>query len=214
MEVGDNAFLTAGVILAGGLASRMGGGDKTLLNLKGKTILQHVIDRLSPQVDKIVLNANGNPKRFSKYPIVVIPDNINGFLGPLAGVLAGLDWAEENGFHRIVTVAGDTPFFPVTLVDDLLAALRNSNSKIALAITKPSKSKRLIRHPTFGIWPVDLKEDLRKSLADGVRKVVHWTEKHNHIDVLFEKNLHDPFFNVNTPHDLYIAKNKINLEVK
>ena len=203
-----------GVILAGGLASRMGGGDKSLKSLGKKTILELVMDRLSPQVKTIVLNANGDPRRFSKYKIPVIHDHTDQCLGPLAGVLSGLDWAYENGFNQIVTVAADTPFFPLTLVQALSEALLNSNSQIALAATNKKDSKIVVRHPTFGLWPVHLRSDLRNSLSLGVRKVVQWTEKHSHAEALFNIEVGDPFFNVNTLEDLDIARRKINLEVK
>ena len=203
-----------GVILAGGLASRMGGGDKSLKSLGKKTILESVMDRLSPQVKTMVLNANGDPRRFSKYKIPVIQDETNGFLGPLAGVLSGLDWAYENGFDQIVTVAADTPFFPMRLVETLSDALSNSGSQIALAATNEKDTKRIILHPTFGLWPVTLRNDLKNSLRLGVRKVVQWTEKHNHVEALFDIELGDPFFNVNTFEDLDVARRIINLEVK
>ena len=209
--VSDNVL---GVILAGGLASRMGGGDKSLKSLGEKTILETVMDRLSPQVKTIVLNANGDPMRFSKFEIPVIQDQTNEFLGPLAGILSGLDWASENGFSQIVTVAADTPFFPMTLVKTLNKALLNSVSQIALAATSKKDSKRIIRHPTFGLWPVSLRNDLRNALDLGVRKVVQWTETHEHVDVIFKIEGSDPFFNVNTYEDLDIAKQKINFEVE
>ena len=198
-----------GVILAGGRASRMGGGDKSLKLLGKKTILESVIDRLSPQVTTIVLNANGDPQRFSRYKIPVVHDQTDQFLGPLAGVLSGLDWAYENGFTQIVTVAADTPFFPQTLVKTLSDVLSNSGSQIALAASKKKDSKRIIWHPTFGLWPVNLRGDLRISLGLGVRKVVRWTEKHNHVEALFDNELGDPFFNVNTFEDLETARRKI-----
>tara|TARA_Y200000002_G_scaffold356046_1_gene337517 strand:+ start:780 stop:1424 length:645 start_codon:yes stop_codon:yes gene_type:complete len=204
----------AGVILAGGLASRMGGGDKSLKSLGKKTILESVMDRLSPQVTTIVLNANGDPQRFSRYKIPVVHDQTDQFLGPLAGVLSGLDWAHENGFTQIVTVAADTPFFPLTLVATLSDVLSNSSAQIALAATKKKGSKRIILHPTFGLWPVNLRNDLRSSLGLGVRKVVQWTEKHNHVEALFDFELSDPFFNVNTSEDLDRARRIIHLEVK
>ena len=203
-----------GVILAGGLASRMGGGDKSLKSLGEKTILEHVIDRLSPQVTRVVLNANGDPQRFSKFKIPVIHDQTDRFLGPLAGVLSGLDWANDNGFNQIVTVAADTPFFPMSLVKTLCDSLSNSDSQIALAASNGKDSKKIIRHPTFGLWPVSLRNNLRDSLNLGVRKVVTWTELHGHVDVLFKLDVEDPFFNVNTYEDLDIAKRRINLEAK
>ncbi|MDG2474228.1 MAG: molybdenum cofactor guanylyltransferase MobA [Paracoccaceae bacterium] len=203
-----------GVILAGGLASRMGGGDKSLKLLGEKTILEYVIDRLSPQVTRVVLNANGDPQRFSKFKIPVIHDQTDRFLGPLAGVLSGLDWANDNGFNQIVTVAADTPFFPMSLVKTLCDSLSNSDSQIALATSNGKDSKKIIRHPTFGLWPVSLRNNLRDSLNLGVRKVVTWTELHDHVDVLFKIDVEDPFFNVNTYEDLDIAKRRINLEAK
>jgi molybdopterin-guanine dinucleotide biosynthesis protein A len=202
----------AGVILAGGQSSRMGGGDKSLKLLGNKTILEHVIERLSPQVATMVLNANGDPQRFSRFGTPVIQDQTDGFLGPLAGVLSGLEWAEKNGFQRIITVAADTPFFPKTLVRDLCSAVSNSSAPIALAATQPFAMHKINRHPTFGLWPVSLRNNLKDSLNVGIRKIVIWTELHGHIDVLFESGEHDPFFNVNTHADYNFAKKRINLE--
>ena len=214
MIVDNVSHNIVGVILAGGLASRMGGGDKSLKSLGKKTILESVMDRLSPQVTTIVLNANGDPERFSKFNIPVTHDQTDQFLGPLAGVLSGLDWAHENGFTQIVTVAADTPFFPRRLVKKLSDALSNSESQIALAATKMRDSTRIIRHPTFGLWPVHLRNDLRNSLALGVRKVVQWTEKHNHVEALFDIGSGESFFNVNTSEDLNVARALINLGEK
>ena len=202
----------AGVILAGGQSSRMGGGDKSLKYLGNKTILEHVIERLSPQVRTIVLNANGDPQRFSRFDTPVIQDQTEGFLGPLAGVLSGLEWAEKNGFQKIITVAADTPFFPQTLVSDLCTAVFKSSAPIALAATQLVGTHKINRHPTFGLWPVSLRNNLKDSLNVGIRKVVIWTELHGHTDVLFESGTHDPFFNVNTYDDLNLAKQRINLE--
>ena len=212
MKVYNKSLDIAGVILAGGQSSRMGGGDKSLQLLGNKTILEHVIERLSPQVRTVVLNANGDPHRFSKFTIPVIEDQTAGFLGPLAGVLSGLEWAEKNGFQWIITVAADTPFFPELLVNDLSTALFNSNVPIALAASQPFGAQKISRHPTFGLWPVSLRNNLRDSLNVGIRKVVVWTELHGHIDVLFESGVYDPFFNVNTYNDLDLAKKIINLE--
>lgn len=198
-----------GVILAGGLSRRMGGGDKALLLLDKKTILQHVIDRLGPQVSALALNANGNPLRFLKFDLPVIADSIDDFAGPLAGVLAGLDWAAKQGRSHIVTAAADTPFFPLDLVQRLARAAAHSTGGIALAATEePPQSTRRgpSRHPTFGLWPVDLREDLRAALAGGLRKVVAWTDEHDGATALFENSCQDPFFNVNTPDDLMRAQ--------
>ncbi|MBV6635134.1 molybdenum cofactor guanylyltransferase MobA [Mameliella sp. AT18] len=201
-----------GVILAGGLASRMGGGDKALLSLGGQTLLSRVIDRLAPQVAALALNANGDPARFAETGLPVVADSIDGFPGPLAGVLAGLDWAAEQGADTLVSVAADTPFFPCDLVPRLLLASEGQDHPLVLAATKGeaetrSKSRSgLIRHPTFGLWPVALRDDLRAALEGGLKKVVLWTEKHGGREALFPSTPFDPFFNVNTPEDLAQAE--------
>ncbi len=189
-----------GIILAGGLATRMGGGDKGLLTLGDKPILTHVIERLSPQVADVALNANGDPARFEDYGLPVLPDSIGDYPGPLAGVLAGLDWAAEQGATHIVTAAADTPFFPADLVPRLMLAAETEDKPIALARTENG------RHPTFGLWPVDLRDDLRRALEEGVRKVVQWTDSHGTAMADFPALGFDPFFNVNTPDDLAEAQ--------
>lgn len=189
-----------GVILAGGQARRMGGGDKGLLPLGDSNILQHVIDRLSPQVADLALNANGDPARFEALNLPVLADSIDGFVGPLAGVLAGLDWAAGQGADHIVTAAADTPFFPEDLVPQLLLAAETQGKPIALARTENG------RHPTFGLWPVGLRDDLRTALKNGVRKVVQWTDAHGTAMADFPSGSIDPFFNVNTPEDLQRAE--------
>lgn len=194
-----------GVILAGGLARRMGGGDKGLLTLGGQTILARVIDRLEPQVAGLAINANGDPARFASYQVPVISDSIGGFVGPLAGVLAGLDWAAEQGADRIVTAAADTPFFPADLVPQLQLAGEGMTHPLVLAAT-PNPQKGKIRHPTFGLWPVALRDDLRTALTEGLRKVVLWTDQHGGREALFPLGGIDPFFNVNTPEDLSRAE--------
>ncbi len=194
-----------GVILAGGLSRRMGGGDKGLLDLGGATILSRVIDRLGPQVDGLAINANGDPARFKDRGLPVVADSIGGFAGPLAGVLAGLDWARANGASSIVTAAADTPFFPCDLVPRLLQAGEGMMHPLVLAATR-AEDGRLNRHPTFGLWPVALADDLRAALADGLRKVVLWTDSHDGRTVEFPTGGIDPFFNVNTPDDLVAAQ--------
>lgn len=194
-----------GVILAGGLATRMGGGDKGLLPLGRGTLLSHVIDRLEPQVAGLALNANGDPDRFAGLGLPVLPDSIEGFAGPLAGVLAGLDWAAEKGAETIVTAAADTPFFPPDLVPRLLLESEGMAHPLVLAAT-PDDRRGQVRHPTFGLWPVALRDDLRAALHDGLRKVVMWTEKHNGREAVFPVSGFDPFFNVNTPEDLKQAE--------
>ena len=186
-----------GVILAGGQATRMGGGDKGLLPLGNGTILSHVIARLEPQVGGLALNANGDPARFAHLNLPVVADSIDGFAGPLSGVLAGLDWAATQEATHIVTAAADTPFFPCDLVPQLLQAAEATETGIALARTADG------RHPTFGLWPTALRDDLRQALQDGLRKVVLWTDKHGAATAHFPDDV--AFFNVNTPEDLVKA---------
>ena len=202
-----------GVILAGGLATRMGGGDKGLLPLGETSLMEHVVERLRPQVDGLALNANGDPARFDGLGLPVIADSIEGFAGPLAGVLAGLDWAAEQGAETIVTAAADTPFFPLDLATRLQEAAEGMEHSLVLATTPRSGAElksggrsKVNRHPTFGLWPVALRDDLRAALNDGLRKVVLWTDKHNGREALFEADPFDPFFNVNTPEDLARAR--------
>lgn len=193
-----------GVILAGGLARRMGGGDKSLLGLGQLRVLDQVISRLGGQVDQLILNANGDPARFDEFGLPIVADSLDGFLGPLAGVLAGLDYAADHGFDYVVSVAADTPFFPTDLVFSLCAASDHMDVPIALAATKV-ESGMIVRHPTFGFWPVALREDLRSALQDGLRKVVLWTDQHGAATHVFDSTEIDPFFNINTPEDLQLA---------
>ncbi|WP_299723911.1 molybdenum cofactor guanylyltransferase MobA [uncultured Tateyamaria sp.] len=192
-----------GVILAGGQATRMGGGDKGLLTLGGDTLLGHVIARLDPQVAGLALNANGDAARFAGLGLPVIADSVHGFAGPLAGVLAGLDWAAEQGAESIVTAAADTPFFPCDLVPRLQLAAEGMNHPLALAAT-PDPGRGQARHPTFGLWPVALRNDLRAALESGVRKVVQWSDRHGAQLASFPDEA--AFFNVNTPDDLTRAE--------
>ena len=189
-----------GVILAGGQATRMGGGDKGLLPLGAGSILSHVIGRLEPQVASMCLNANGDGARFQGFGLPVVADSVAEFPGPLAGVLAGMDWAAERGASHIVTAAVDTPFFPGDLVPMLQLAAEEQGKPIALARTTDG------RHPTFGLWPVELREDLREELLAGTRKVLAWTDKHGTAFADFPSGEIDPFFNVNTPEDLAKAQ--------
>ncbi|WP_072506511.1 molybdenum cofactor guanylyltransferase MobA [Phaeobacter porticola] len=203
-----------GVILAGGLATRMGGGDKGRLEIGGESLLSRVVDRLSAQVPDLALNANGDPTRFADLGLPVLGDSVDGFSGPLAGVLAGLDWAAEQGADEIVTAAADTPFFPMDLVARLTDAAEGMTHPLVLATTPRSGKEalksggrgRVNRHPTFGLWPVALRDDLRAALEDGLRKVVLWTDRHDGREALFVAEPFDPFFNVNTPEDLERAE--------
>lgn len=194
-----------GVILAGGQAQRMGGGDKGRLMLGGQSLLAHVIERLEPQVAGLALNANGDAARFADVNLPVLADSIEGFAGPLAGVLAGLDWAAEQGAQSIVTAAADTPFFPCDLVPRLMMEADGMVHPLVLAAT-PDPTRKRNRHPTFGLWPVALRDDLRAALEDGLRKVVLWSDQHGGREAMFPNEPFDPFFNVNTPDDLACAE--------
>ncbi|QDC08118.1 molybdenum cofactor guanylyltransferase MobA [Oceanicola sp. D3] len=189
-----------GVILAGGQATRMGGGDKGLLELGGVRLLNRVIGRLGPQVEAMCLNANGDPARFDGFGLPVVADTVEGFAGPLAGVLAGMDWAAGEGASHVVSAAADTPFFPRDLVEGLIAGGAGSSPVLAAV----REAGRVRRQPTFGLWPVALRDDLRAALEGGLRKVVHWTERHDGREVVFVSS--DAFFNVNTPEDLARAE--------
>jgi molybdenum cofactor guanylyltransferase len=192
-----------GVLLAGGQSRRMGGGDKGLLALAGRPMLAHVLDRLAPQVGRMIINANGDPGRFAPFGLPVIADTVGGFVGPLAGVLAGMRWSAANtpGARWIATAAGDAPLLPRDLVARLAAAVASRAGAIALAQSGGEL------HPVIGLWPVALADDLEAQLAGGVRKVLHWTDRHGTVPVAFPMVRMcgieiDPFFNANTPPEL------------
>lgn len=193
----------AGLILAGGRSSRMGGGDKTALTLGGLSMVQIIADRLRPQVDKIAVSSNSDPASLPSLGLPLLADSIPGFQGPLAGILAGLEWALSIQAERLITVAGDTPFFPTDLATRLTGAPADH---IVVAA-----SQRGV-HPTFALWPTALASDLRRHLeTGGTRKVVAFIERYPHTAVTFDNvALHggsvDPFFNINTPDDLAEAR--------
>ena len=192
-----------GLLLAGGQSRRMGGGDKTLRLLGGIPLLERVIERLRPQIDALVLNANGDPARFARCALPVVPDSVPGFAGPLAGVLAGLDWAatHRSDCHYVVSVATDAPFLPADLVVRLAEGLDEAGADLSCA-TSGGRS-----HPVFGLWPVRLRDDLRGALVDqGVRKVDLWTSRHKLATVPFSDQPVDPFFNANRPEDFAAAE--------
>ena len=187
-----------GVVLAGGLARRMGGGDKARLRIGGRTILERVLARLKPQCAALILNANGDPARFADTGLAVVPDSIPGFAGPLAGILAGLDWVarEAPDVADVVTVPGDCPFLPEDLVVRLSAA--RSREAAPLACARSGEW----RHPVVGLWPVALRGDLRHALvAEGLRKIEAWTARHGVAVADWPAVPVDPFFNINTPDD-------------
>lgn len=192
-----------GVVLAGGLASRMGGGDKSLQQLGGRPILGHILERLQPQVEGIVLNANGDPARFAAFGLPVAGDAVPGFVGPLAGVLAGLAWARDNrtDIADIVTVPGDGPFLPRDLVRRMMAARQAVGADLACAASAGQA------YPVIGLWPVRLLDDLRRAIVEeDIRKVDRWTARHRLVQVDFSVQPVDPFFNANTPEELAEAE--------
>jgi molybdopterin-guanine dinucleotide biosynthesis protein A len=192
-----------GVLLAGGLARRMGGGDKALLRLGGEPILAHAIARLGPQVETMVINANGDPDRFAQFPLPVVADTVEGFAGPLAGVLAGFDWtlAHAPRAQWIVTVASDTPFFPADLVARLEQAVADAGADLACAASGGR------HHPVFGLWPVRLRDDLAAAMTqEDIRKVDEWTARYRLAVAEFSDRPFDPFFNANRPEDLARAE--------
>ncbi len=199
-----------GVILAGGQATRMGGSDdnlvdKGLLQLGSQTILSHVVDRFEPQVGALILNANGDAARFSAMNLPVVNDAPGDLAGPLAGILAGLDYAADHGFDHIVTAAADTPFLPPDLVPQLQLQAEITGAPVVLSAT-PCPERKQQRQPTFGLWSVTLRDDLRSALNDGLRKIVAFTQPRGNAYAVFALTGGvNPFFNVNTPEDLVQA---------
>ena len=192
-----------GVLLAGGRARRMGGGDKCLRPLGERTILAHGIERARPQASALLLNANGDAARFAGFGLPVAADVVEGFAGPLAGVLTGMTWARVNrpDLPWIATIATDTPFFPRDLVARLLAAIEREGADLACAGSDGRA------HPVFGLWPVRLAADLRRAmLEEEIRKVDVWTARHRLVQVDFPARPIDPFFNANRPEDLAEAE--------
>ena len=194
---------TLGLVLAGGLARRMGGGDKPLTRIGGTTILARVIERLKPQCTRLILNANGDPARFADTGLPVIADDVPDFAGPLAGILAGLDWtaAHAPDIADVASVPGDCPFLPRDLVARLHRAREASGQPLACARSGEW------RHPVVGLWPVALRADLRQALTrDGLRKIELWTARHGVALADWPAEPVDPFFNVNTPEDAAAAE--------
>ena len=200
-----------GIILAGGLSRRMGGGDKGLLMLGKTTIIERVIDKILPQVGSLAININGDSSRFPDYKLPIIPDSIKGYLGPLSGILAGMEWAFKNGNRYIATVAADTPFLPDDLIKRLHAIVKRKNLNIAIAASRIFSGDDVFIHPTFGIWEVALKDDLRDALANDTRKIMFWAKKFKLDYYYFDTSdkLSDPFFNINTLDDLEEAKYRL-----
>jgi len=195
--------LPLGLILAGGLARRMGGGDKARIRIGGVTILGRVLACLQPQCDRIIINANGDPGRFADTGLQVVPDSVPDFAGPLAGILAGLDWAATHApdVADIVSVPGDCPFLPVDLVERF--GIARAAEKLPLACARSGDW----RHPVVGLWPVALRDDLRRALVEeDLHKIEVWTARHGVAIANWPAKPVDPFLNVNTPEDVVEAE--------
>ena len=197
---------TLGVLLAGGLARRMGGGDKPMRSIGGRTILERVVARLGPQCDGLILNANGDPARFEPHGLPVVADTVPDFAGPLAGILAALEWAAANrpDIGWVVSAAADTPFLPRDLVSRLQAAREEAGTPLACAESGGQA------HPVNALWAVALRDDLRHALVvEDMRKIDRWTARHGIARAAWPVEPYDPFFNVNTPDDIAAAERVI-----
>lgn len=193
---------TLGVLLAGGLARRMGGGDKPLRKVGPQTILERAIARMQPQCVRLILNANGDPARFAFTGLPIVADDVPGFAGPLAGILAALDWTATNmpEIEWVASVAADSPFLPRDLVERLHAARAEGKTPLACAESGGQA------HPVIGLWPVTLRDDLRRALVvEDVRKIDRWTARHGVAHARWPTQPLDPFFNANTPEDMAAA---------
>ena len=188
-----------GVLLAGGLARRMGGGDKPMREIAGRTILDRVIARLAPQCDGLIINANGDPARFAPFGLPVVADDVADFPGPLAGILAALDWTAANRpeVALVLSAAADCPFLPRDLVPRMHAALTAENAELAVAASDGQS------HPVIGLWSVALRDELRHSLVvEDIRKIDRWTARYRLATVTWPTTPLDPFFNANTVEDI------------
>lgn len=195
----DDRPSTLGVLLAGGLARRMGGGDKPMKTIGGRTILERVITRLAPQCDGLILNANGDPARFASFGLPVVADTVEGFAGPLAGVLTALDWATTHrpDIEWVLSTATDCPFLPRDLVARLQQARIEEQAQLAVASSGDQT------HPVIGLWNVALRAELRHALVvEDIRKIDRWTARYKLATVKWPVLPLDPFFNANTVEDI------------
>tara|TARA_B100001123_G_C15045653_1_gene921381 strand:- start:165 stop:785 length:621 start_codon:yes stop_codon:yes gene_type:complete len=192
-----------GCILVGGQSLRMGGGIKSLKQINNESILERVINRSKTQVKYLSINSNSDEKKLIKFLLPIFSDVIKGFLGPLAGIHAALNWAKKNNPQHewVATFAGDTPFFPNDIVKRLYEEAIKKNKKIII----PKSGGR--NHPVFGLWHISLEDDLAISLKkNNARKIDHWAKKYFFGTVDFKYKNYDPFFNINTPEDLIKAE--------
>ena len=198
-----------GAILAGGLSRRMGGGDKCLRRLGNNTVLGHVAERAGPQVARLILNANGDAARFDDYDLTVVPDVIEGYAGPLAGILTVMEWAQRAApdCRWIASFPADAPFVPVDYVPRLLSTLQSDNAELACAASGGRT------HPVCGLWDVCLIDDLRAALiGEGIKKIDIWTARYKLSVVTFDTVTVDPFFNINRQEDLDEAERLVGLD--
>ena len=205
----DETAAIQGVLLAGGLARRMGGGDKPMRQIGGRPILARVIARLAPQCDGLILNANGDPARFAGFGLPVVADTVENFPGPLAGILAALDWTAANRPEAswILSAAADCPFLPRDLVARLHRARTEANAQLAVAASGGQS------HPVIGLWRVALREELRHALVvEDIRKVERWTARYRVATVTWPTEPFDPFFNANSPDDIAAAEGLAKLD--
>jgi molybdopterin-guanine dinucleotide biosynthesis protein A len=194
---------TLGVLLAGGLARRMGGGDKPMRTIGGRTLLERVIARVRPQCDRLILNANGDPARFAAFGLTVVADDVADFPGPLAGILAALDWTAANlpQIEWVLSAAADCPFLPRDLVARLHEARAREDAQLAVAASGGQS------HPVIGLWRVSLRDELRHSLVvEDIRKIDRWTARYRLATVSWPTEPLDPFFNANTVEDIADAE--------
>ncbi len=194
-----------GVLLAGGLGCRMGGGDKPLKSLGGRPILDLVIERARPQVETLVLNINGDAGRFAAYGLPIAADVIDGYAGPLAGILTGMEWSRSQvpDARWMVSFATDAPFFPRDMVARLIGETEKTGAEMACARSNERT------HPVFALWPIRLADELRRAMMDeDMRKIDRWTERYTivHVDFKCPEPEIDPFFNINRPEDLTEAE--------
>ncbi len=197
-----------GVILAGGQSRRMNHKDKSFLEIGERTLLDMTIERLRSQSYKMAINTNSYSSKYEKYGLPILHDHLDGYLGPLAGILTSMKWAKDIGYEKVITVAVDTPLFPLNLVNELYQKMKLSNSDVVFAASSADRKEKIL-HPVFGLWKTFLYDDLRKNLELGIRKVTLWSSKHKTSSVCFDNDLLDPFFNINTPYDIELLKEHI-----
>ena len=194
------------VILAGGQSRRMDRTDKSFLKIGKKKLLDMTIERLQLQSNRMAINTNSYSSEYKRYGLPILHDLVEGFLGPLAGILTAMKWAEDIGYEKVITVAVDTPLFPENLLKELFQKMDASNSDIVFAASLGKHKQKKVLHPVFGLWKTYLCNDLSKELERGLRKVTLWSKRHKSSSVCFAKELIDPFFNVNTPGDIKLFK--------